>query len=726
MAFFNGYKKEDQMAKNNILKLSHVFMLFLIVLYLPLNSMAQMNTWKKKTDIEPLSQRWWFPTATLNGKIYIMGGYVGGGVTSLVNEYDPVTDNLEYKAYMPVARGYGPCLAFDGKIYVFGGYVYNTHALSRIDVYDPDTDTWTTIGDMTSPRAGMGASIVNGKIYVVGGFDNSQNLSTMEEYDPVTGIWNKKTDMPTKRQLNYNNAPVVNGKIYIIGGAYNNPQVGLSVVEEYDPATDTWTTKSDMPTPRWAFGISEVNGKIFVIGGSMSTNPDWSMPPLATVEMYDPVTDKWSKMADMPSPRTALSATAIGAYIYVFGDSSAVEVYDTGLGMEVKTVSPQEAYTTGGTPIAISGSGFPSDLIVTIGGKPLSDQKVTYSLITGIIPPNTEGEKDIVFTVPSFTYSTVAGQLFYKLVSNIVMTKITPNNGKQAGGDTASISGSGFLNGATVTVGGNPGTGVVVTPTLITFRVPSGTEGTKDVVVTNPDGQRGILRNSYTYNPFPIISGIAPSYGGPLTGGTEVTIGGENFMSGVTVYIGSERVSKLDFFSSTELRLLTPAGTEGMKPVRVVNPDGQEAVEADGFRYNYPPSIFSIEPTAGALEGGTWVTITGSHFDVWRVKSVYVGEIEAWVEFMSAKSITIVTPPSTAGTKDVMVINQDGQKYTLKEAFTYNPAPVITGITPKNGKPSGGTKITIQGSGFMPEAKVFIGDVGQNDLVTIYAAVWSE
>ena len=41
----------------------------------------------------------------------------------------------------------------------------------------------------------------------------------------------------------------------------------LSKVEMYDPETDTWEQRADMPTPRSAVSTSVVDGKIFVIGG---------------------------------------------------------------------------------------------------------------------------------------------------------------------------------------------------------------------------------------------------------------------------------------------------------------------------------------------------------------------------------------------------------------------------------------------------------------------------
>jgi N-acetylneuraminic acid mutarotase len=83
---------------------------------------------------------------------------------------------------------------------------------------------------------------------------------------------------------------VVNGKIYAIGGALTYPGgPPLSTVEEYDPATDTWTRKADMPTARAYLSTSAVNGKIYAIGGTL-INPAWYRG-ISTVEEYNPATN---------------------------------------------------------------------------------------------------------------------------------------------------------------------------------------------------------------------------------------------------------------------------------------------------------------------------------------------------------------------------------------------------------------------------------------------------
>jgi sugar lactone lactonase YvrE len=142
-------------------------------------------------------------------------------------------------------------------------------------------------------------------------------------------IWTTRADMPTPRWGF--SASVVDGKIYAIGGGQSPYGALLSQVEAYDPATDTWTKKADMPTGRCFLSTSVVDGKIYAIGGDTSANVDTSI-----VEEYDPATDTWTRRADMPTERCVLSTCVVNGKIYAIGGLkdpenlpfAIVEVYD--------------------------------------------------------------------------------------------------------------------------------------------------------------------------------------------------------------------------------------------------------------------------------------------------------------------------------------------------------------------------------------------------------------
>ena len=137
---------------------------------------------------------------------------------------------------------------------------------------------------------------------------------------------------------------VVNGKIYLIAGTHDEVNQ-VSTVEVYDPVTDTWAQKADMPTPRSLFGISRVGENIYIMGGNV-------FGLHTTVEAYNPVTDTWTQKADIPTPRWNTTASMVGGKIYVIGGTSGggvgirtVEEYDTGV-REPQSVTHQGKLAT--------------------------------------------------------------------------------------------------------------------------------------------------------------------------------------------------------------------------------------------------------------------------------------------------------------------------------------------------------------------------------------------
>jgi len=231
--------------------------------------------------------------------------------------------------------------------------------------------TWTTKADMPTARLCVSTSAVNGKIYAIGGSTGSNawyfGISTVEEYDPSTDTWTSKTDIPTARTFFSTSA--VNGKIYAIGGMTTEGN-HLSTVEEYDPATDTWTRKADMPTARSGLATSAVNGKIYAIGGWVGFGS-----VVSTVEEYDPVTDTWTKKTGMPFGRKCLSSSVVDGKIYAIGGSNSwtVDAYDPATDTWTRKAHMPTARTVLSTSV-VNGK------IYAIGGVP-SNTGAAYSIV---------------------------------------------------------------------------------------------------------------------------------------------------------------------------------------------------------------------------------------------------------------------------------------------------------------------------------------------------------
>ena len=298
-------------------------------------SPAVEGTWIIKADMP--TARMYLSTSVVNGKIYAIGGAskIEVGI-SAVEEYDPTTDTWTEKSPMPTPRWGFATSTVNGKIYAIGGAEGHPGSPSKaVEEYDPATDTWATKADMPTARWGLSTSAVNGKIYAIGG-GIPNGLRTVEEYDPATDTWTSKASMTIGRYSLSTNT--VNGKIYAIGGVTFYPST-TPRVEEYDPEIDKWssfTKIASMPAPRTFFSTSVVNGKIYAVGGS--DGPDGA--PVSVVYEYDPETNIWTTKEDMLTARMVLSTSSVDGKIYAIGGSTIAMPWNASVIVEAYDPNP--------------------------------------------------------------------------------------------------------------------------------------------------------------------------------------------------------------------------------------------------------------------------------------------------------------------------------------------------------------------------------------------------
>ncbi len=130
---------------------------------------------------------------------------------------------------MPTARTALTSSVVNGKIYVLGGDNSNG-IFDIVDIFDPETNSWSAGPPMPTACLGLSSCVVNGEIYTIGGI-NGGYLNTVEIFDPATNSWNFGLPMPSTR-LDITSS-VVSGKIYAIGGSTGKVVVGT--VEIFDP-----------------------------------------------------------------------------------------------------------------------------------------------------------------------------------------------------------------------------------------------------------------------------------------------------------------------------------------------------------------------------------------------------------------------------------------------------------------------------------------------------------
>jgi energy-converting hydrogenase Eha subunit A len=217
---------------------------------------------------------------------------------------------------------------------------------------------------MQTPRYGFALTSYQNKIYCIGGRTDTESLGTNEVYNPASDSWETKTSMPTPRHgLDAN---VVNGKIYMISGLIPHHKFitpgtfeVTDINEVYDIATDTWETKTPIPNAASYYASAVVNNKIYIISQNCT-------------QIYNPETDTWSYGAP------PLHGVDMAGCVATTGVMAPERIYVIGgrhEGLEVpytQIYDPTNNTWTQGTSIPTPRYGFATtavnDQIYTIGG----------------------------------------------------------------------------------------------------------------------------------------------------------------------------------------------------------------------------------------------------------------------------------------------------------------------------------------------------------------------
>jgi hypothetical protein len=104
--------------------------------------------------------------------------------------------------------------------------------------------------------------------------------------------------------------------IYVPGG-FGGPDR----LERFDPATNQWQALANMPGGRHHLMATAYGDQLYVFGGAeapggTATNTVW---------LYDPAADLWQELAPMPEARSAGAAVTLGDKIYIAGGAGGSE-----------------------------------------------------------------------------------------------------------------------------------------------------------------------------------------------------------------------------------------------------------------------------------------------------------------------------------------------------------------------------------------------------------------
>jgi IPT/TIG domain len=375
----------------------------------------------------------------------------------------------------------------------------------------------------------------------------------------------------------------------------------------------------------------------------------------------------------------------------------------------VTSLSPTTGPVSGGTSVIITGTGFTNSTAVNFGSTAAASFTINSDTQMTAIAPAGGGIVDVTVTNSYGGTSATASADQFTYIGAAV-TGVIPNAGSVAGGTIVIITGTGFTGATAVNFGPiNAATYTVNSDTQITATSPSGV-GVVDVTVTTPVGGTSAAASAdqFTYVAAPTVTGLSPT-SGPAIGGTSVIITGMDFTGATAVNFGATNATAITVNSPTQITATAPTGT-GIVDVTVTVPvGGTSAILApDQFTYIAAPTVTSLSPTAGPVSGGTIVTITGTGFT--GATAVTFGATNSTVFTINSDTQITATAPPGGGVVDVTVsIPVAGTSATSSaDQFTYLGA-AVTGVSPTNGPTSGGTIVTITGTGFTGATAVKFG-----------------
>uniref|UniRef100_A0A3Q2Q1L7 Kelch-like family member 18 n=1 Tax=Fundulus heteroclitus TaxID=8078 RepID=A0A3Q2Q1L7_FUNHE len=266
---------------------------------------------------------------SISGLIYAVGGLnssalsLAGDSLNLVEVFDPVGNFWERCQPMRTARSRVGVAVVNGLLYAIGGYDGQSR-LSTVEVYNPETDSWTRVSSMNSQRrcvvryghcdflscdapvlllrwtvvtemsvsrSATGVTVFDGRIFVSGGHDGLQIFNTVEYYNHHTDRWHPAPAMLNKRCRH--GAAALGSHMYAAGG-YDGSGF-LSGVEVFSSASAQWSLLVAMNTRRSRVSLVSTAGRMYAVGGYDGQSN------LSSVEMYNPDTNRWVFMAPMAS-----------------------------------------------------------------------------------------------------------------------------------------------------------------------------------------------------------------------------------------------------------------------------------------------------------------------------------------------------------------------------------------------------------------------------------------
>ena len=304
--------------------------------------------------------------------------FLGGGPTSAstasrtVDAYDPSTGRWVGVAWPRTARR-TPVVALlhNGEVLLAGGLGSPDRTA---EIYRPGVTGWAPVASMNVPRHDFATVLLrDGRVLVAGGFQGpavrTAPTATAEIYDPTSDTWTRLPDMSARRSRT-RAALLPDGRVLVAGGVpvWDAPFTTLDSAEIFDPATATWQPAASMSAPRYVQTMTLLceHDRVLAAGGWNGSPFATGLESVPTAELYAPGVNQWSSAPGMAFRHHHSATLLLDGRVLVAagnrGSSGLAEIFDPDSG------SWSAAGTLGDSRFKHRAVRFPDGRVLVAGG----------------------------------------------------------------------------------------------------------------------------------------------------------------------------------------------------------------------------------------------------------------------------------------------------------------------------------------------------------------------
>lgn len=253
----------------------------------------------------------------------------GGRLDAQDNDLSAYRWKIVQTDQKPAKRHESSMVIFEGEIYLIGG-----RGIHPVNVFNPDTNTWTERGKTPFEIHHFQAVPYKDRIYFLGAmtgkYPNETPLANIWIYKPKTDEWEKGDLIPEDRRRGGAGAVVYGDKIFIVCGIEFGHTSGTNnYFDSYDLKTGEWKKLTKAPHIRDHFSALVINHELYLIGGR---NTSYHLPNKfgaffgqtnPYIDVYNFETQMWITLKEkLPVPSAAGGLVHLNSYIIYFGGES--------------------------------------------------------------------------------------------------------------------------------------------------------------------------------------------------------------------------------------------------------------------------------------------------------------------------------------------------------------------------------------------------------------------